>query len=126
VQEPQNQEEETLKEVQPENTEAAPEVNGTTSKPTTTVEPDESQTTISDHPAGEKGEDVSAWPKWYTEEQPEVAGTSSQPPQRKKDKIQIPRSPRKKPTTKIVLPRIPEGVQVGPELLGYVEEAQIL
>jgi hypothetical protein len=84
------------------------------------VEPDESQTTISDHPAGETGEDVSDWPEWYTEEQPEATGTSSQPPQQQKDKIQIPRSPRKKPATEIVLPRIPEGVQVGPELLGHV------
>jgi hypothetical protein len=120
AQEPQNQEAETLKEMQPEHTEAALKVNGTTSKPTTTVEPDESQTTISDHPAGETVEDVSAWPEWYTEEQPEAAGTSSQPPQQKKDKIQIPRSPRKKPATEIVLPRIPEGVQVGPELLGHI------
>jgi hypothetical protein len=38
----------------------------------------------------------------------------------KKDKIQIPRSPRKKPTAEIVLPCIPEGVQVGPELLGHI------
>jgi hypothetical protein len=67
VQEPQNQGTKTLKEMQPEHTEAAPKVNGTTPNPTTTVEPDESQTTISDHPAGEKVEDVSAWPEWYTE-----------------------------------------------------------
>jgi hypothetical protein len=31
-----------------------------------------------------------------------------------------PSSPRKKPTTKIVLPRIPEGVQVEPQLLDHV------
>jgi hypothetical protein len=84
------------------------------------VEPDESQTTISEHPAGETGEDVSAWPEWVTEEQPEATGTSSQPPLQQKDKIQIPRSPRKKPAAEIVLPRIPAGVQVGPELLGHV------
>jgi hypothetical protein len=30
--------------------------------------------------------------------------------------------PRKKPATEIVLPRIPEGVQVGPELLGHIEK----
>jgi hypothetical protein len=65
-------------------------------------------------------EDVSDWPEWYTEEQPEAVGTSSQPPPPKKDKIQIPRSPRKKPAAEIVLPRIPEGVQVGPDLLGYI------
>jgi hypothetical protein len=59
-------------------------------------------------------------PEWYTEEQPEVIGTSSQPPPSKKDKIQIPRSPRKKPAAEIVLPRIPDGVQVGPDLLGHI------
>jgi hypothetical protein len=63
----------------------------------TTVEPDESQTTISDHPAEGTVEDVSGWPEWYTEEQPKAVGTSSQPPPPKKDKIQIPRSPCKKP-----------------------------
>jgi hypothetical protein len=87
VQKSYNQGEETLKEVPQENTEAAPKVNITAPKPTTKVEPDESQMTISDHPTGETDEDVSAWPEWYTKEQPKAAGTSSQPPQQKKDKI---------------------------------------
>jgi len=41
-----------------------------------TVEPDESQTTISEHPAGENDGDVSACPKWLMEEKTEVVGTS--------------------------------------------------
>jgi hypothetical protein len=45
---------------------------------------------------------------------------SSQTPLVKKDKIQIPRSPHKKHATKIILPHIPEGVQLGPELLGHI------
>jgi hypothetical protein len=49
------------------------------------------------------------------------AGTSSQPPHRN-GKETVPRSPCKKPTTKIVLPRIPEGVHVPKNLLGYVEK----
>jgi hypothetical protein len=48
-------------------------------------------------------------------------GTSSQPPT-KKDKQQVPRSPRKKPVTSIVLSRIPEGLWVKSDLLGYVEK----
>jgi hypothetical protein len=83
------------------------------------VEPDESQMTILEHPAGETTEYVSAWPGWVIEEQPKAVGTSSQPPQQK-DKIQIPSSPRKKPAVEIVLPCIPAGVQVGPKLLGHV------
>jgi hypothetical protein len=89
------------------------------SNPEATVEPDESQTTISENLAGETIEDVSAGPEWVTEEQPKAVGTSSHTPQQK-DKIQIPRSPRKKPAVEIVLPRIPARVQVGPELLGHV------
>jgi hypothetical protein len=107
--------------VQPENTEIAPEVNGTASNLEVVVEPDESQMTISEHPVGEIGEYVSAWLEWVTEEQPEAAGTLSQPPQQK-DKIQIPRSPCKKPTAEIVLPRIPARVKVGPELLDHVRK----
>jgi hypothetical protein len=120
VQEQLNQDAETLKEVQPENTEAAPKVNGMTPNLKTAVEPNESQMTISDHPTEGTVEDVSSWLEWYTEEQPEAAGTSSQPPPPQKDKIQIPRSPRKKPATEIILPWIPDGVQVGPDLLGYI------
>jgi hypothetical protein len=86
VQEQQNQDAETLKEVQPENTEAALKVNGTMMNQEATVEPDESQTTISDHPLEGTVEDVTGWPEWYSEEQPEAAGTSSQPPPPKKDK----------------------------------------
>jgi hypothetical protein len=45
--------------VQPEDTKATPKFNGMTPNPKNAVEPDESQTTISDHPTEEKGEDVS-------------------------------------------------------------------
>jgi hypothetical protein len=92
VQEQPNQDTETLKEVQPENTEAAPQVNGTTPNLKTTIETDESETIISDHPMKGTVEDVSGWSEWFTKEQPKAAGTSSQPPPPKKDKIQIPRS----------------------------------
>jgi hypothetical protein len=61
--------------VQPENTEENLKVNGMTSNLTTAVEPDESQTTISEHPAGETIDDVLTWPEWHTEEQPKVTGT---------------------------------------------------
>jgi hypothetical protein len=117
---------ETLKEVQPENTEQLQKSMGRSQIWKTTIEPDESQMTISDHPPEGMVEDITGQPEWYTEEQPEAVGTSSQPPPSKKDKIQIPRSPRKKPTTEIILPCIPDGVQVGPELLGHIKEAQIL
>jgi hypothetical protein len=60
-----------------------------------------------------------AWEEWMVKEQPEAVGTSSQPLQQE-DRIQIPSSPRKKPAAEIVLPRIPEGVQVDPQLLGHV------
>jgi hypothetical protein len=42
-----------------------------------------------------------------------------QPPQQE-DRVQIPSSPHKKPAEKIVLPCIPDGVQVEPQLLGHV------
>jgi hypothetical protein len=90
-----------------------------TQNPEAAVEPDGSQMTISGQPAGETIEDASAWPKWLMGEQPEAVGTSNQPPQQE-DKVQIPSSPRKKPAAEIVLPRIPAGVQVGPELLGHI------
>jgi hypothetical protein len=106
--------------VQPENTEAALKVNGTTPNQEVTIEPDESQTTISDHPPEGMVEDVTGWPDWYSEAQPEAAGTSSQPPPSKKDKLQVPRSPRKQPLTTIILPHIPDGVQKGPDLLGHI------
>jgi hypothetical protein len=63
--------------VQPENIEASPKANGTVSNPTAIVEPDESQTTISEHPVGETADDVSAWLEWHIQGQPEVAGTLS-------------------------------------------------
>jgi hypothetical protein len=50
-----------------------------------TVEPDESQTTISNHPLEGTVEDIKGWPKWYFEEQLGAIGTSSQPPPPKKD-----------------------------------------
>jgi hypothetical protein len=89
-----------LKEVQPENTKAAMKVNGTVLNMKIVVEPDESQTTISNHPVEGTVEDVSGWPEWYTKEQPEVVGTSIHPPPLKKDKIQISRSPHNKPAAK--------------------------
>jgi hypothetical protein len=62
--------------MQPEKTEVALKVNGMTSEPTTTVELDDSQMTISEHPIGEMGEDVLAWIEWVMKEQPEANGTS--------------------------------------------------
>jgi hypothetical protein len=50
----------------------------------------------------------------------------TQPPTSKKDKIQIPRSPHKKPVVEIILPRIPDGLQVGPNLLGHVGKIKYL
>jgi len=87
VQEPPNQEAKTLKEVQPENTEASSKVNETTTNLEAAVKPDESQTTISCHPPEGTVEYVMGWTKWYSKEQSEVAGTLSQPPQSKQDKI---------------------------------------
>jgi hypothetical protein len=50
-----------------------------------------------------------------------VAGTLTQPLP-KKNKQQVPRSPRKQPDASIVLPCIPDGVQVKPDLLGQIEK----
>jgi hypothetical protein len=119
VQEPQNQEAETWKEVQPDNTEADPKFNGMALNLIAAVEPDKSQTTISEHPAGQIIDDVLVWSEWHTEGQSKLVGILSQPPQ-SRDKIQIPSSPRKKPAVEILLPCIPAGVHVGPELLGHV------
>jgi hypothetical protein len=80
AQEPQNQEAETLKEMQPEKIETAPKVNGMSSKMIATVEPNESQTTISEHPTGETSEYISAWSEWVMKEQIETIRTLSQPP----------------------------------------------
>jgi hypothetical protein len=60
VQEPQREEAKTQKEVQPESTEAALEVNGMTQNPEEIVESNGSQTTISGKPIGEIAEDASA------------------------------------------------------------------
>jgi hypothetical protein len=120
VWEPQNHDAKTLKEVQPENIEVAPEVNGMVPNLEAAVQPDESQMIISYHPPEGMVEYVTGCPEWYFEEQPEFVGTSSQPPPLKKYKLQIPRSPHKQPLTKIILPRIPYGVQVGPDLLGHI------
>jgi hypothetical protein len=105
--------------VQPENIDIAMKDNGTTPNLTGAVEPDESQMTIAKHPVGETTDDVSAWLEWHIEGQLEVAEILIQTPQ-PKEKIQIPISPRKKLVAEIVLPCIPAGVQVGPELLGHV------
>jgi hypothetical protein len=48
--------------VQPENPEA-PRVNGMTTNQETTVKPDKSQTTMSNHPWEEEVEDVMGWPE---------------------------------------------------------------
>ena len=106
--------------MQLENIEAPSKANETVPNQEPAIEPNESQTTISNYPQEGMVEDVTGWLEWFIGEQSEVAGTSSQPPPPKKDKIQIPRSPRKKPVAEIVLPRILDGVQVGPDLLGYI------
>jgi hypothetical protein len=71
---------------------------------------DKSQMTISNHQPEGVVDDIMGQPEWYTKDQPKVIGTLSHPPQQKKDKIQIPRSPHKKPTAQIVLPCITDGV----------------
>jgi hypothetical protein len=67
VQDPLNQDAETLKEVQPKNTESTLKVNGRTQNLKTTVEPEESQTTISNHPPEGTVEYVTSWSEWYNE-----------------------------------------------------------
>jgi hypothetical protein len=119
AQEPQNEEAETQWEVQPESTQAAMEVNGMTQNLGATVQPDESQAPSLGQPTEETTGTTSAWPEWLMGEQSEVVGTSNQPPQQE-DRVQIPSSPRKKPAAEIVLPCIPDGVQVEPQLLGQV------
>jgi len=74
-----------------------------------TVEPDESQTTMSYHPHEGSVEDVMGWLEEYVEEQPLEDGTSSHPPP-KKEKQKVLRSPRKKLVTSIVFPHILEWV----------------
>jgi hypothetical protein len=119
VQEQLNRDAETLKKAQPENAEASLRVNGTKPIQELAVEIDESQTTISDHPQEGTVDDVTGWLEWYIEEQMEVTGTLSEPPPPQKDKIQIPRSPHMKLVAESILPWILNGVQVGPDLLGY-------
>jgi hypothetical protein len=63
VQEPQNQEAETLKEVQLENIRPVAEGNGMKPNWDTKIEPDESQTTISDHPLEGVVEDITGHPE---------------------------------------------------------------
>jgi hypothetical protein len=55
--------------------------------------------------------------------QPEVVGTSSHLTQQE-DMVQIPNSPWKKPAIEIVLPRIPEGLQVDSQLLGHIRKLE--
>jgi hypothetical protein len=76
---PQNEEAKTQQEVQPESTEAALEVNGTTQNLEAAVQQDELQMTISDQPVEDTTANDSAWPKWLMGEQLEVVGTSNQP-----------------------------------------------
>jgi hypothetical protein len=124
AQEPQNEAVGTHQEGQPENAEAAMEINGSTQNPEVEVQPNVPQIPIPDfsfsaEPTGEMGK---AWEEWMAKEQPEAAGTSNQPTQQE-DRIQIPSSPRKKPAAEIVLPRTPEGIQVDSQLLGHVESS---
>jgi hypothetical protein len=86
-----------------------------------TVEPIESQTNVSDHPPKGTLEDVTRWLEWYFKVQTTVIGTSSQPPP-KKDKQQVPRSPRKQPVATLILPHITDGVQVESGLLGHIDK----
>jgi hypothetical protein len=81
TQQHQRQEEETQKEEKSESIEAALEANRKAQNPETTVEPDGSQTSISEQPARETVEYASAWPEWLMGEQPKVVGTLNQPPQ---------------------------------------------
>jgi hypothetical protein len=62
-----------------------------------------------------------AWTKWMTGEKSRVAGTSNQTLQQE-DRVQIPISPQNKLEAEIVLPCIPEGVQVDLQLLGHVRK----
>jgi hypothetical protein len=126
VQEQLNQDTETLKEVQPESTEPTPKVNETKLNLDATIDPYECQMTISDQPLEGMVKDITGQLECQNEEQPEAAGTSSQPPPSKKDRLQIPRSPRNKPTIEIILPCIPDGVQVGPELLCHIRKFKYL
>jgi len=61
--------------LQPRNTEEDTKVNVMTPNLKTTVEPDESKTTISDHLAEGTVKDVSRWLEWYTEEKMKAVGT---------------------------------------------------
>jgi hypothetical protein len=106
--------------VQPENTEEAPKVNGMMPNMEAAIELEESQMTISEHPLEGMVKDVKGWSEWYSEEQLEAARTSSHPPPPKKYKLQVPRSPHKQPIATIILPGMPDGVQVGPDLLGHI------
>jgi hypothetical protein len=72
--------EETCYQVQPENPIEALRVNGTTPNQEESVEPEESQTTVSEHPQEGAVEDVSIRLEKYAQERPMGAGTSSQPP----------------------------------------------
>jgi hypothetical protein len=67
----------------------------------------------------ETTETTSAWLEWLTRQQTGIVGTSYQPPKQEYT-ILISSSPHKKSTIEIVLPCIPEGVQVEPQLLGHV------
>jgi hypothetical protein len=110
-----------LKEAQPENSEEAPRVNGTKMNLEAAVEPDESQTTVSEHPPEVTVEDVTNCLEWYSEAQMTVTRTSIQPPP-KKDKQQVPRSPCKQLVPALVLPCIPYGVQVESGFLGHINK----
>jgi hypothetical protein len=54
--------------VQPENPEEAPRVNGMTPNQEEVTEPEESQTTVSEHPQEGAVEDVTSRPEQYVEE----------------------------------------------------------
>jgi hypothetical protein len=119
VHEPQNKEEETHQEIPPKHTEVVMEVNIMTQHLGEEEQPDETKAPGLGHPTEETAGTTWAWPEWMIGEQPTIVGTLSQPTQQE-DRVHIPSSPQKKPSSEIVLPHIPEGVQVDPQLLGHV------
>jgi hypothetical protein len=96
-------------------------VNGTVPNQEETTMPEGSHTTMLEQPQEGTVEDVIGRPDEYAEERTMEVGTSSQPPQWK-GKQAVPRSPCRKATTTIILPRILEGVRIVGNMLGHVEK----
>jgi hypothetical protein len=112
---------ETQQEVQPKRIKLALEDNETTQNLEVAMQLDELQMTISGQRIEGTTTNSLTWLEWLMGEQLEVDETLKQPPQQK-DRVQILSSPCKKPAAEIVLPRIPAGIQVEPELLGHVRK----